>query len=172
MEATIPWASQHSCRPELSPNHVLHAWPPWSTQLRAAENSHPGHTQMLTSWSSTVLISSSPCWRQSDRVLPSLGETSTDKFIFVHFKFKTWDFYSRSPNPSWGAVEYAATAKGSHFISRERKQINIHDNYGNRVMYNQKMKRQNTPGLCIFINAAMSPHENLRKKSMVLLSLT
>lgn len=117
---------------------------------------------MLTSGSSSPHLQL-PLLETQVTVCCKVEETTTDKFIFVHFKFKTWDFYSRSPNPFLGGSRICSNAKGPHFISRERKQINIHDNYGHRVIYNKKIKKDKCPRTLHFYRCCHVPTREPQK---------
>lgn len=134
MEATSPWASQHFFPPELSPNHLAFVSCPMKTQLCAAKNSHPGHTQVLTAGNSALARLQLPLLAAKGTVCCNDTEKQplfTNSFSALYLILKPGTF-SHSPNPFLGGGQQNMQQhQGPQFISRGRKHIDIH-NYGHR----------------------------------------
>lgn len=124
------------------------------------QTSHPGPAQMLTSGSSILPHLQLPLlerqcvaktWRSKDYV----------HIHFVHFHVKP-GLVELPPKPFLGAVECAASPK-DQFISRGRRQINIHNNC------HQKLRQMSS--ILRLIGTAMFPPGGAQTKVTGLLSL-
>lgn len=166
MEATSPWASQHFFPPELSPNHLAFVSCPMKTQLCAAKNSHPGHTQVLTAGNSALARLQLPLLAAKGTVCCNDTEKQplfTNSFSALYLILKPGTF-SHSPNPFLGGDSRIRSNAKDHSLFLEEENISTYIIMG--IESNLQSKHRHMPQAPAFLSTLPPSHrENLRKKS-------